>query len=225
MAIQPLETVLLELASDDWLEAGSAIRKLIPHGEAAATALPILFELTLHDKAPVRSDSSALIQRLGKCAVPFLRVAAAGECPHHRAMAIALLTETGCRWATSTRLVEQVLPERRKGLPDWGASPEEIIQLFMTALDDVSLDVRFNAACALEEFGRHIPETVPVFIDVLEAGSPHQQNWAALHLGRIGPPAVAASRALKMATESQCRYTTLAARNALKRVGPAESTS
>ena len=71
MAIEPLETVLLEVASDDWLEAGSAIRKLIPHGEAAAIALAILFELTLHEKAPVRSDSCALIGRLGEFAVPF----------------------------------------------------------------------------------------------------------------------------------------------------------
>jgi HEAT repeat protein len=225
MEVQPLETIIAELVSDDWLKTGCAINKLIPHDEAATRALPIVFELTLHDKAPVRSYSSALIRRLGKHAVPFLRDKAADECPDHRAMAITLLTETGCRWATSTRLVEQILDDRRDDLPDWGANPEEIIQLFKTALDDESLQVRFNAACALEEFGRHIPETVPVFIEALQTGTPHQQNWAALHLGRIGPSAVAASRALKMAADSQYRYTALAASNALKRLGPAESAS
>jgi HEAT repeat protein len=140
-------------------------------------------------------------------------------------MAIDLLTETGSRWATSTRLVEQILHDRRDDLPDWGTDPEEIIQLFKTALDDESLDVRFHAASALEEFGRHTPETVPVFIEALRSGQQHQQNWSALHLGRIGPAAVAARDALRMAAESQCRYTALAAKNALKRIGPAEVAS
>ena len=140
-------------------------------------------------------------------------------------MAIALLAETGCRWATSTRLVEQILHDRRADLPDWGTNPEEIIRLFKTALDDDSLEVRFNAACALEEFGRHIPETVPVFIEAIRGGRKHQQNWSALHLGRIGAPAVAACSALRMAAESQCQYTALAASNALKRImsGPIAS--
>ena len=224
MEIQPLETVIAELASDDWLEAGCAIKKLIPHGEAAIAALPIVFELTLHDKAPVRSDSRAIIKRLGKLAVPFLRDKAADESPHHRAMAIALLTETGCRWASSCRLAEQILDDRCDELPDWGTNPEEIIRLFKTALDDGSLEVRFNAACALEEFGRHIPETIPVFIEVLQNGTPHQQNCAALHLGRIGHPAAAAADELTMAA-TQCRYAALAASNALRRIGPAENAS
>lgn len=225
MEIQPLEKVLLELASNDWLVAATAIRKLIPHGEAASTTLPILFEMTMHEKAPISSDSRAMIKRLGKCAVPFLRVQTANESSRHRAMAIALLIETGCRWATSTRLVEQILHDRRDDLPDWGIDPDEIIQLFKAALDDESMDVRFHAACALEEFGRHIPETVPVFIDALMSGSSRQQNWAALHIGRIGAPAVAACGALRMAAESQCGYTALAASNALNRVGPIAGTS
>jgi HEAT repeat protein len=133
-------------------------------------------------------------------------------------MALALLTETGSRWATSVRLVDQVLDSRRDDLPDWGCDPDEIIALFKAALGDGALAVRFHAACALEEFGRHVSETVPVFIEVLQSGTSHQQNWAALHLGRIGPSAVAASEALLMAA-SQCRYTRLAAANALKRIG------
>ncbi len=225
MEVEALEAILLELASNDWLEACAAIRKLIPHGEAATAALPILIELTLHDKAPVRSYSCALIKRIGKYAVPFLRAQAANECPQHRAMAIALLTETGFRWSTSTRLVEQLLIDRRDDLPEWGVDPEEIIQLFKTALDDESLDVRFKAACALEEFGRHIPETVSVFVDALASGSSNQQNWAALHIGRIGPPAVTAHDALRMATKSRCRYTALAASNALRLIRPTEGAS
>lgn len=219
MEIQPLDAIIAELESNDWLEAGRAIRKLVPHGEAATAALRPLFELTLHDKAPLVSDSSALIRRLGKHAVPFLRDRATDECPRHRAMALALLTETGSRWATSTRLVEQLLDSRREDLPDWGCAPDEIIALFKAALEDGSLAVRFHAACALEEFGRQLSETVPVYIEVLQSGTPHQQNWAALHLGRIGPPAVEASDALLVAAESQCRYTRLAASNALKRIG------
>src|SRR3954449_9736976 len=120
MEVEPRETIVAELASDDWLKTGCAIKKLIPHGAAATTALPIVFELTLHDKAPIRSDSRAVISRLGKHAVPFLRDKAADESPHHRAMAIALLTETGCRWASSWRLAEQILDDRCDQLPDWG---------------------------------------------------------------------------------------------------------
>src|SRR5262245_19855568 len=129
MEIQPLESILAELKSSNWLEAGPAIRKLLPHGEAAAAALPLLFELTFHEKAPVRSDSCALIKRLGKGGVPFLRDRAVDACPQRRAMAIALLTETGFRLSTSTRLVDQLLNGRRDDLPDWGTDPDEIIAL------------------------------------------------------------------------------------------------
>jgi HEAT repeat protein len=219
MEIQPLETIIAELRSDDWLEAGCAIRKLIPHGEAATTALHSLFELTLHEKAPLVSDSSVLIKRLGKHAVPFLRDRAADACPRHRAMALALLTETGLRWATSVRLVDQLLDSRRSDLPDWGAPADEVIALFKSALKDESLPVRFTAASALEEFGRHLSETVPAFVEALQSGTLHQQNWAALHLGRIGPLAVAASDALATAVDSPCKYTRLAASNALRRIG------
>lgn len=111
--------------------------------------------------------------------------------------------------------MEQILHDRRHDLPDWGTDPEEIIQLFKTALGDESLDVRFHAASALEEFGKHTPETVPVFIEVLQDGREHQQNWSALHLGRIGPAAIALRDALLMAAELQSRYTALAAKNAL----------
>ena len=218
MNIQPLDTIIAELASDDWLEAGRAIRKLIPHGAAAMTALPVLFELTLHEKAPVASDSRRLITRLGQHAVAFLRERVNDGGPDHRAMAIALLTESGCRWSTSTRLVKQVLDARRDELPEWGTAPEEIIELFRTSLDDECLSVRFHAASALEEFGRRLSETVPVFIDALRKGTQHEQNWAALHLGRIGPLASTASDALRLAAKSECQYTALAATNALRRI-------
>jgi HEAT repeat protein len=218
MEIQPLEMIIAELESNDWLKAGSAIRKLIPHGEAATAALYPLFELTLHAKAPLVSDSSALIKRLGKHAVPFLREQVINKCPRHRAMALALLTETGCRRATSVRLIDQLLDSRREELPEWGCAPDEIIALFKAALEDESLAVRFTAACALEEFGRYLSETVPVFIEVLQSGTSHQQNWAALQLGRIGAMAVAATDALVMAAESQRQYVSLAVANALKQI-------
>lgn len=218
MEVQSLESIVAELLSDDWLEAGCAIHKLIPYGETASAALPMLFELTLHDKVPLASDSARFIKRLGKHAVSFLRDQVAVECPRHRAMAITLLTETGGWEATSTQGIEQVLRSRRDDLPDWGVDPEEIIRLFKSTLDDESLAVRFNAACALEEFGRHVPETVPIFIDAIQTGTPHQQHWAALHLGRIVPLAIAACDALAMAAESNCQDTAMAASNALKRL-------
>jgi HEAT repeat protein len=229
MEVQPLEAIIAELESKDWLVAGCAIRKLKPHGEAATVALHHLFALTRHDKAPVVSDSRTRIKGLGKHAVPFLRCRAEDECPENRAMAISLLIETGFRWATSTLLVDQVLDERTEDLPDWGTDPDEIINVFRAALQDESLLVRFTAASALEEFGRNLDETVPVFIEVLRHGTLDQQNWAALYLGRIGPMAITASEALRQVAESeteylddyaewQSKYTRLAASNALKRI-------
>lgn len=222
MEKQPLDTILAELEADDWLIAACAIRKLIPHGEAATVALPVLFEMTLHDKAPIAGDSRSLIKRLGRYAVPFLRSKAADESPRRRAMVVALLTETGLRYATSTRLAEQILGPRSDELPNWGTDPEEMFELFRNSLDDESLDVRFNGASALEEFGRHLAEAVPVFVEALQSGRQPQQNWAALHLGRIGPPAIAATDALMSVTLSECRYTVLAAANALKRISGVE---
>jgi len=70
-------------------------------GKGAVSALPALFELTLHDKAPLVSDSCAIIKRLGKHGVPFLRDQAVHAGEELRAMAIGLLAETGCRWATT----------------------------------------------------------------------------------------------------------------------------
>ena len=219
MQTQSLEAIIAELRSDDWLEAGVAIKKVLAYGEGAVSALPALFELTLHDKAPLVSDSCAIIKRLGKHGVPFLRDQAVHAGEELRAMAICLLAETGCRWATTTRLIEQLLAERNENLPEWGTDPEEIFALFRSALSDESLSVRFAAASALEEFGRHLAETVPVFMDSLQNGAEHQKNWAALHLGRIGPLAFTASTALTIATRSTCRYTALAASNALKLIG------
>ena len=116
------------------------------------------------------------------------------------------------------RLIDQLLDSRRELCPEWGCAPDEIVALFKAALEDESLAVRFNAACALEEFGKHLSETVPVFVEVLQRGTSHQQNWAALHLGRIGPLAIAASGELVMAAESRRQYISLAASNALKRI-------
>lgn len=119
MQFQPSETIIAELRSNDWLEAGHAIRKVLLHGEdAVAPALPALFDLTLHNKPPIVSYSCAIIKRLGKHAVPFLRVQAMHPSPEYRAMAISLLSETGFRWSGSTRLSEQLLTDRRIDLPE-----------------------------------------------------------------------------------------------------------
>ncbi len=217
MQIEPLDTIISELSSDNWLKAGSAIRKLIPHGQNAVSALPALLGLTLHDKAPLVSDSMAFIKRLGSHAVPFLRDQAAGNSPRHRAMAIELLTEAGFRPPSTTRLIEQKLDNRRDDLPEWGVEPDEIFDLFKASLGDQALEVRFAAASALEEFGQHVSGTIPVFIEALQLGTLSQMNWAALRLGRIGPPAMAASQALAAAAH-KCRYAALAASNALSRI-------
>jgi hypothetical protein len=217
MIIQPLESIIMELESDNWLEVGQAIRKLIPHGDDAVVALNPLFNLTFHESRPVASYSYAMIQRLGKHAVPFLRSRVNDECFRNRSMALELLyNPDGCH-ASSTRLIEQVLDERRDHLPDWGVDPDEIVALFEETLHDRSLEVRYTAACALEEFGRHLDKTIPVFIEVLENGNLHQQNWAALHLARIGPMADAATEAL-VVFEKSCQRASLAASNALERI-------
>ncbi len=219
MQAQSLESIVAELASDDRLVAGSAIKKVLALGEQAAYALPALFKLTVHEPGPISSDSYAVIKRLGKLAVPFLCDQAVHGDKAFRAIAISLLAAAGCRRTSSTRMIEQLLTERNEKLPEWGRDPEEIFALFRSALSDESLGVRFAAACALEEFGRQLDETIPVFIDALQNGTQHQQNWAALHLGRIGPLAAPASMALTSAARSTCRYTALAAAQALVRIG------
>ena len=66
--------------------------------------------------------------------------------------------------------------EIRHGVAEWGADPEEIIALFRGSLSGESLILRFAAASALEEFGRHLAETVPVFIESLQNSMPHHKN-------------------------------------------------
>jgi HEAT repeat protein len=214
-----LERVGAELASTDWLVRGAAVHALFEIGADAAALLPAVFELTFDDKAPIRSHALLVIKRLGRHAVPFLIQQVRNINPDARARVIELLTESGNRWATTTRLELQVLDERRPGLPDWGDDSETVIELFEGALRDDHLQVRFAAACALEEFGRCVLQTVPVFVDALGSGTVHVQNWAALHLGRIGPDAHGACAALQAAVAAGDLYTSLAATNAFVQIG------
>jgi HEAT repeat protein len=189
MGEQPLKEILSELHSDDWLVRGIAVRKLFVFGDEATAALPRLLELTFDEKAPIQSDTCRLIKRLGASAVPFLIQQARADNPDIRARAIDLLTESGDRWRTTTRLQMQILDERKPELPEWGEHCDTVLRLLEDALSDDDLKVRYAAASALEEFGRSIPDTIPVFVEVINAGPQHGQNWAALHLGRIGPEA------------------------------------
>lgn len=214
-----LEQVGAELASADWLVRGAAVHALFEIGADAVALLPAVFELTLDEKVPVRSRALLLIKRLGRHAVPFLTQQVHNNDPEARARAIELLTESGYRWATTTRLELQVLDKRRPELPDWGDDSEKVIELFENALRDDHFQVRFAAACALEEFGRCLLQTVPVFVEALDSGSVHFQNWAALHLGRIGPDAHSACAALQAAVASNDRCKSLAATNALVQIG------
>jgi HEAT repeat protein len=213
-----LELVVADLEAEEWLQRAGAVRRLFRHPDQAVGALDRLFALTFDAKAPIASKSRLLIKTLGRHAVPFLRDKAADTSPQSREMAIWLLLEAGRRWATTTQLRELILRERYAGLPDWGGDPEEVIALFVDTLGDDSLAVRFAAAEALEEFGREIPQTVPVFVDVLRHGPSRSQKWAALRLGRIGPVARSACNDLRSATRSECPYTALAATNALRSV-------
>jgi HEAT repeat protein len=222
MSDEPIEQVIADLEAEEWLQRGVAVRRLFRYGPDAVKALDKLFRLTVDAKAPIASGSRRLIRTLGRHAVPFLRERVTDAEPESREQAIWLLMECGCRRATSTRSAEQVLRERYAALPDWGCDPEEIFAMFLDALSDESLEVRFAAASALEEFCRQVAQTVRVFIEVLRYGSSDSQNWAALRLGRIGPLARPACEALRSARLSECPYTALAAVNALRSVGCVE---
>ncbi|MAX38155.1 HEAT repeat domain-containing protein [Gimesia sp.] len=216
---QPLESIIEHLFDEtDWLIRGKALRNLIAHGEAAVPYLERVFELRLDPKAPVNDASGVLIRNLGAAAVPFLLTQLKSGNAAYRREAIWLLMESGNRFCTTTRLTKQVLDDRNPQLPDWAQSPDLMINRFRECLSDTDLSVRFAAASALEEFGHDLPATVPVFIETLLHDSRHNQNWAALRLGRIGEPAMSACDALNTAVGSEYQYTRLAAKNALTRI-------
>jgi hypothetical protein len=175
--------------------------------------------LTFDEKAPVQDYSSVLIKRLGAAAVPYLIREVASACADRRARAIELLTQIGLRRATTTNLRVQRLVERDPCLPEWGCDPNDVLGIFREALNDTDLSVRFAAACALEEFGVSLDETVPVFTETLLKGMQHHQNWAALRVGRIGTTAQDACDALHQKLSSPCELTRLAARNAMDLIG------
>ncbi len=220
MNLQPPEDISAQLSDDtDWLNRAIAVRNLKAHGKAALPWLSRVFELTFDPQAPIQDVSCALIKGLDSAAVPFLLERLNSETPAHRQRAIELLMECGWRLCTTTMLVEQVLGERDPVLPDWGRDPETVIGLFHQRLSDPDIRVRFASASALEEFGRYLPETVHVFVEILVHGTDHEQNWAALRLGRIGKPAVDACNALRAAADSDHGYTRLAAKNAISSIG------
>lgn len=216
---QPLESIVKDLFDEsDWLRRGGALRRLIGHGEAAVPWLDRVFDLIFDSKEPVQRASENLIINLGAAAVPFLLEQLNSEEATHRREAIYLLTECGSRWSTTTRLIKQVLDHRDPKLPDWGQAPEFMLNRFRECLSDSDLHVRFAAASALEEFGVELPATIPVFIETLFHGTDHEQNWAALRLGRIGKPAISACDALNAACHSEFEQTRLAAKNALAKI-------
>ncbi|WP_145217308.1 HEAT repeat domain-containing protein [Gimesia alba] len=177
-----------------------------------------MFELLFDPKTPIRDSSGVLIKKLGAAAVPFLLHKLESENAAHRKEAIWLLIECENHDSTTTRITKQVLDDRNPTLPNWGQNPDVILNQFRECLSDTDRHVRFTAASALEEFGIEIPATILVFIETLMHGSSHEQNWAALRLGRIGEPAMTACDALNAATESECKYTRLAAKNAITHI-------
>ena len=220
MPEESFESVVQQLHDDDdWLVRGVAIRRIIRFGDRAASELERLFDLTFDNKAPIQSDSCAAIKRLGAVAVPLLLDRLESPDSRQRSRAIELLMMCGFRKCSSTRLDEQILDDRNPKMPDWGCEPELVISRIHVRLDDPEIQVRFAAACALEEFGRHIPETIRVFVDVLHAGSEHAKNWAALRLGRIGFVANESCNVLREVVTSSSKHTSLAARNAIERIG------
>ncbi|WP_417383389.1 HEAT repeat domain-containing protein [Gimesia sp.] len=213
---QSFEHIIEQLTDEtDWLKRGRALRKLREYGTAVVPCLDHIFILLFDEKAPIRDLSAILIRNLGAAAVPYLLDKLDSEDSGERKEAIWLLLECGNRFCTTTRLIKQVLDERYSQLPEWGQPESIIFDHFHKCLTDPDLSVRFKAASALEEFGREISDTIPVFIETVISGSDHEQNWAALRLGRIGEPAYAACKALTAATASDYGYTRLAAKNAL----------
>lgn len=218
-----LKNIIAQLKSHDWLTLGRPLTQLRLRDDAPREAFEPVFELTFHHKRPIACHSCCVMLRFGRHAVPFLYDQAVSRLIRRREMALTLLMETGQRWATSVLLIAQNLEDRRPELPDWGMDPKVIFSLFHASLLDSSRSVRFVAACALEEFGQYLSELVPVFVDCLTCGTSHQQNWAALHLGRMGETALPALPALRVATHSKHKYTALAAANAIQRISTGNS--
>lgn len=222
----PFEQLVEQLHDDtDWLVRGIALRRLQRHGEQVLPYLDRIFQLTFDEHAPVLDAAKVLIRSLGSAAVPFLLDQMNSDSAKARAMSLRLLLECGNCYATTVRLSRQILEERTKGLPDWGRPPEQIFAHFRNALSDPDLEVRYAAACGLEEFGVDIPATIPVLIETVKGGTRYAQHWAALHLGRIGKPAIAACDALQTLTESENEYARHAAQNALARIRDSEESN
>lgn len=213
---EPFDAIVAQLHSSDWLIRGVAIRKLVPYLDRALPCLPRLFEITFDELAPLRSDSTALIKRIGEGATPWLLKKLADGEAAARARAIELIASF--HKGEFYRLIDQWLPERNTTLPNWAGSGAHVKTALTNALRDSDLNVRFAAASACEEFGWSLPDTVPVFIEALYSMNEHTQNLAALRLGRIGPMAVGGVEALRPLTQSANRYVRRAARNAIERI-------
>jgi hypothetical protein len=213
---ESFESIVAQLHSPDWLVRGVAIRKVWLHPARAIEALPRLFELTFDEKAPLRSDSTAIIKRIGQSATPLLLAKTEDEDALIRARAIELI-----HWfheVTSYRLIDQWLPERNSNLPDWAGCREAVMAAFVRALSDPDARVRFAAASACEELGWSLEETVPIFFEALGSEATFAQNMAALRLGRLGPMAKITCASLRRLADSPDRYVRRSSQVALQRI-------
>ncbi len=212
--IEPLDQVLTELESDDWITRSRATRKLNGHVPDAVIAIPTLFKLIFSDGPAVASGIRVVIRRLGNAAIPYLLEAAVSSDPEYREEALLLIR---C-FHVNHRFSDPILSERNPDLPDWGCEPQIVLDLFKGALDDEVFEVRFRAALSYDACGLNIEDTIPIFIEACHIGNRWYQYYAALRLGRIGPAASGAIPALKEATNSNWNDAAHAATRAIARI-------
>lgn len=220
------EALLQELYADKWICQAIAAGDLRQYPNFALQAIERLFELCCGDNVALKASCESTIKSLGPAAVPYLLEQSEAAEPLRRHRAIILLSTVGFAERSTCQLATQEISGRPKSMPDWGDYDDKVLAAFHRALSDEYLSVRLDAACALDDFEGLVESLIPIFIDAAITGTVHQQNWAALHLGRIGPPALAACIALmRLATacynedDRWSKYANLAAKVALRKIG------
>lgn len=216
-----LEQLRADLHSSDGLTCYRAIRSVIAVIPQAESLLPDLFAIFRRYGSDPRGDGAYVaIWRHESHAIPFLFRVLESADARDRIDAIHLLLRLGHN-RSSWRLAFQVLDDRPPSQPQWDSHRNEVIDRLILALYDHDPDVQVVAAVSLDDIGHALPDLVNRLVKGLSSSDTYFQNLAALHLGRLGPTALAALPALQTFVESHVdsrgdtRRPVLAAKNAI----------
>jgi HEAT repeat protein len=220
---------------DNWVSALAA-EALGQIGDSADGAIPALVRSLTHNNAEVRRNSAEALGRMSSTAAvarPSIETATHDTDGGVRAQAIRALGSIGAPTPTSTSAImaglKDIDPRVRaaavEAIGQWGEPTPLVVATVLELLDDADDLVKVQVTKVLPKLAGPTPEVIDgLRRRLVEDSSDWVQVYAALALGRIGPPAATAGPALLHAAQTGDVSVREQAMRAIATIQPPETT-